>query len=116
MSKSGLALEADYPYKAKDGLCSSTHAKPAASISGFKNIKPNDAGALMQAVATQGPIAISAAAKTWGFYFGGIFDGSLGAHCDVDIDHAVQLVGYGTDTIKGVQKHYWLVRNSWGAK
>ena len=109
-------MEADYPYKAKDGSCSASRVKPAASISGFKNIKPNDATALMEAVANQGPIAISAAAKTWGFYFGGIFDGSLGEHCDVDIDHAVQLVGYGTDTVNGKQKHYWLVRNSWGPK
>ena len=28
-----------------------------------------------------------------------------------DIDHAVQLVGFGTDDVSGVD--YWLVRNSW---
>merc|ERR1712046_468258 len=36
-------------------------------------------------------------------------DGALG--CNMNVDHAVQLVGYGED--KGVM--YWLVRNSWGS-
>lgn len=37
-------------------------------------------------------------------------------NCGTDIDHAIQLVGYGTaDEIVGVTSDYWLVRNSWGA-
>mgnify|MGYP006192210421 CR=1 FL=1 len=39
-------------------------------------------------------------------YEGGVYDGS----CGTTIDHAVQLVGYGTDA----GTDYWLVRNSWG--
>jgi C1A family cysteine protease len=30
--------------------------------------------------------------------------------CGTDVDHAIQLVGYGTEGTKD----YWLVRNSWG--
>ena len=33
--------------------------------------------------------------------------------CGTSINHAVILVGYGTDL--ATQKDYWLVRNSWGA-
>merc|ERR1712232_29782 len=41
----------------------------------------------------------------WQLYGGGVL-----SKCDCDMDHAVQLVGYGTDG----GKDYWLVRNSWG--
>ena len=43
-----------------------------------------------------------------GGYESGVFDG-----CDitnVDLDHAVVVVGYGTDPTGG---DYWIVRNSW---
>ena len=32
--------------------------------------------------------------------------------CGTSINHAVVLIGYGTDLATG--KDYWLVRNSWG--
>jgi C1A family cysteine protease len=65
----------------------------------------------MNAVATQGPIAISVDAS-WGNYEEGVFTCSdyKSTLCGTSIDHAVQLVGYGTE--KG--QDYWLVRNSWG--
>ena len=68
---------------------------------------------MMQAVANDGPVSIAAAAQSWSFYGGGIFDGMGGNGCDVDVDHAIQLVGYGVDS--NSNKAYWLVRNSWGA-
>jgi C1A family cysteine protease len=45
-------------------------------------------------------------------YEKGVFSSKM---CGTDIDHAIQLVGYGTDTIAGINEDYWLVRNSWGA-
>ena len=39
-------------------------------------------------------------------YESGVYDG----HCGSTIDHAVVLVGYGTEN----GKDYYLVRNSWG--
>merc|ERR1740121_3619331 len=64
----------------------------------------------MNHLANVGPLSVAVAASSWSFYGGGVFDG-----CDYDknieINHAVQLVGYGTDASQG---DYWIIRNSWG--
>merc|ERR1712087_708789 len=105
----GLPLESDVPYRASDGHCDSS-VPIAATVSGYHELKPNDADDLMQTVANVGPVSISVAAATWGFYSHGIFDGAGGNGCDVEVDHAVQLVGYGVENGQA----YWTVRNSWG--
>lgn len=108
-AKHGITLESDYPYTGKDGKCQ--EFKPVANISSHVRLPANNYTALMNAVANIGPIAISAAAEPWQMYESGVFSNS----CNADVDHAIQLVGYGTN--KGVfgTKDYWLVRNSWGA-
>lgn len=104
----GLPLEADVPYTAKDGVCDPT-VRAAARVTGYHELKMNDADELMQAVANVGPVSISVAAAKWSFYSSGIFDGFLHQN-DYDVDHAVQLVGYGVEN----DVSYWIVRNSWG--
>ena len=64
---------------------------------------------MMKAIATVGPMAISVDAGKWHDYESGIFSG--GNKTDPELDHLVQLVGYGTDPESGGD--YWLVRNSW---
>jgi cathepsin L len=63
----------------------------------------------MQAVANIGPLAISVDASNFHNYESGIYQG-----CDynqnIDIDHAVVLVGYGSEN----GTDYWIIRNSWG--
>mmetsp|Transcript_86741 Transcript_86741/g.137630 ORF Transcript_86741/g.137630 Transcript_86741/m.137630 type:complete len:423 (-) Transcript_86741:102-1370(-) len=84
-------------------------AYPVASISGFVTNPTNDYLALMEALVTHGPQAVSVDASGWSPYQSGIAN-----FCDVaeniDIDHAVVLVGYGNGGSIG----YWTVRNSWG--
>ena len=77
----------------------------AAAIKGYVDLPTNNYTALMEAVASAGPIAISVDAS-WGGYEEGVYS----SECGTTIDHAVQLVGYGEE--KG--DLYWLVRNSWG--
>lgn len=111
----GIASEWTYPYISYNGTdyacrLNSSHFtfSPVAKLRSYVKLPTNDQNALMQAVATIGPIAISVDASAWSFYETGVFSG-----CNMkspDIDHAVQLVGYGTDSKLG---DYWIVRNSW---
>merc|ERR1712137_1132811 len=77
---------------------------------GFETLPHNDAAALMNHLATNGPLSASVAASDWSSYHGGVFDG-----CDYNgnmvVNHAVTLIGYGTDPAEG---DFWLVKNSWG--
>jgi len=106
----GIASEDDYPYTGSDGDCDETIAKTS-SISNFVVLPQNNYSALVAAVATVGPIAVTVAASPWSFYSSGVFTGCPKPNEDVDLNHGVQLVGYGTDAKDG---DYWLVRNSWG--
>jgi hypothetical protein len=54
-------------------------------------------------------IAIAASSSVFQFYTGGILSSTA---CGTAINHAVNLVGYGTDS-SGTP--FWIVRNSWGS-
>jgi len=108
---SGLSTEADYPYTAETGTCDTSKIKPAVINGGFVALHPNDYNQMVSATGI-GPVSISVAAGGlgWQFYSSGVFTGGLFG-CGFEVDHAVQMVGYGTDS--GTM--YWLVRNSWGS-
>jgi C1A family cysteine protease len=103
----GLCTEAAYPYTAKDGTCKRTSCAQSADsqIRTWNHVAQGDAG-LGAGVDLQ-PISIGIDADYWGSYTGGVFCGS----CGTARDHAMLVVGYGTDTT-GVP--YWKVKNSWG--
>jgi len=106
----GIATEWTYPYISYWGKNYQCQTQPPSytKIKSYVTLPANQQDPLMMAVATLGPIAISVDASSWKFYETGVFDG-----CNQtfpDIDHAVQLVGYGTDSNQG---NFWLVRNSW---
>jgi cathepsin L len=105
----GITTEKDYPYKGQDQKCKTASIKPVAGIKGYVRLPTNNYTMLMNAVATIGPIAISAAAEPWQLYSSGVFS----QNCGADVDHAIQTVGYGVVTKSNTT--YWIVRNSWGA-
>lgn len=110
---SGVCSEWVYPYLSYRGSNMKCHFSPirtpiAANISGLVKLPANQYSPLMNAVATLGPIAVSVDASAWSAYESGVFTGCNAT--SIDINHAVVLVGYGTDSKYG---DYWLVRNSW---
>lgn len=114
LKSSGVFQEYSLGYAAYGGIqgtCGSPApaGSPAARISGFTSLPQNNYTALMNAVATLGPISVSVAATPWHAYEEGVFAEPVADNNDVN--HAVVLVGYGEDAALG--KKYWLVRNSW---
>lgn len=80
------------------------------TITGWVKTTTNNLDAVMHAIVNKGPLAISVDASHWSGYSSGIAN-PCDMNGNIDIDHAVGLVGYGVDN----GKKYWLVRNSWGA-
>jgi len=109
----GITSEWMYPYTSYFGTnynChyNSTLTRPMLQLDSYVTLPENEYDPLMQAVANIGPIAVSIDASAWSAYETGVFDSCN--QTNPDIDHAVQLVGYGTDPDYG---DYYLVRNSW---
>ena len=106
----GMMSEADYVYTAQTQECKYDATKiTAAKPKSRTNVIKNNATDLMAAVAA-GPVSVALEADTlvFQFYTGGILNTNT---CGLELDHAVVVVGYGTDRTYGP---YYIVRNSWG--
>jgi C1A family cysteine protease len=106
-----VCTEDSYPYiKAQDACAQEACAAdiPMGAIVGFKDVPADDTKALMEAVAQQ-PVstAVQAGQSAFQMYKSGV----LTSDCTANVDHAVLIVGYGTED--GVD--YWKIKNSWGS-
>ncbi|KAJ6832038.1 senescence-specific cysteine protease SAG39-like [Iris pallida] len=79
------------------------------TIGGYEQVPANDEAALLKAVSMQPvSVAIDASSYALQLYAGGVFTG----YCGTELNHAVAVVGYGTES-DGTK--YWIVKNSWGS-
>jgi hypothetical protein len=101
----GVASEASYPYIAKDESCKSV-GKLAHNTGYVKVDKDEDQ--IAQALVKYGPLSIAVDATPFQSYSSGVMQNP--SCSKTKIDHAVNIVGYGTDKIQ-----YWKIRNSWSA-
>ena len=109
----GLTQEWNYPYTAYNGTtgqCKPNAGKSEITVTSYTKLPKNDQYAVMEALATVGPLAINVDASHWFEYESGVYSGCNFA-MNISIDHVVQLVGYDTDLDSGLD--YWIVRNSW---
>ncbi|CAL9691556.1 unnamed protein product [Knipowitschia caucasica] len=107
----GVDSEHSYPYEHQNGICRYSVQGKAAHCSDFRMLPSGDERMLASVVANVGPVAVAVNAGLLSFhlYKGGIYSDPK---CNPNsINHAVLIVGYGTD--KG--QDYWLVKNSWGS-
>ena len=103
--------EDSWPYTATDGTCTYSEADASSVIlDTYVCVEPQSPEGMKPAVALK-PVAISidAGSDVFHNYSGGVLDSD---ECGISTNHAVAIVGYGTDEASGLE--YWLVRNSWG--
>ncbi|KAJ6730993.1 CYSTEINE PROTEASE FAMILY C1-RELATED [Salix viminalis] len=108
INNNGIDTEEDYPYRAQDGTCKKEKLKRhAVTIDKYVDVPPNNEKQLLQAVAAQPvSVGICGSERAFQMYSKGIFTGP----CSTSLDHALLIVGYGSEN--GVD--YWIVKNSWG--
>jgi cathepsin L len=113
MINNGQCSESSYPYTSgvtkTAGPCQKCTSADV-KFSTCYDVTPNDQLALKAAVAKQ-PVVIAIEADTRYFqsYSSGILTDAIS--CGTNLDHAVEIVAFGTEN--GID--YWKVRNSWGS-
>lgn len=110
-----MSSEFDYPYESyagKNFQCRADGKIFIANVTGYVRLPENDQEATLEALTSIGPLAVSMDASAWYLYDSGVFTSCPGDGEDVDIDHALEMVGFGTDADSGLS--YWTIRNSWG--
>jgi len=136
IEKGGLPSEEAYPYCSGKGECypcmlgpvdlcgppplscnrtieleQCPSMKPVASISNWEYVSQNE-DEIQSILYSKGPLSVLLDATGLQRYKGGIYASKI---CSSnDLDHAVVLVGYGTDSDSGLD--YWIVKNSWGTR
>lgn len=119
LSKNGLVDAANYPYTAIEETCKANIPKLPQKITSFTHYDLNgDENLLKNVLAAVGPVVVSmyVVPGTFMHYESGIYwDETCPNQCQ-KVNHAMLLVGYGTDTETYSEPlDYWLFKNSFGA-
>ncbi|CAG4943400.1 unnamed protein product [Colias eurytheme] len=109
--ENGAMSEEDYPYKAKNGKCKYDKTKVLVTVQGCRSVQlDDDEEKLKKFLHEHGPATVGVDASALFGYKSGIVSNS---QCKSDgVNHAVLLVGYGTEN--GIP--FWIIKNSWGKK
>ncbi|CAD5205990.1 unnamed protein product [Bursaphelenchus okinawaensis] len=105
----GLVTEEDYPYTARGGACKLEGKQFAAYINDSLQLPENE-DKIKEYLAKSGPISVGINANPLQFYYGGIHHPAKFFCNPKGMNHAVLLVGYGSEN----GKPFWIVKNSWG--
>ena len=110
--KNGVTFEKDYPLGNGIMPCLRKNRDRKRKIEGYQLLLPGDEENLKLAVALIGLVSVSMkATENFMFYREGVFYDPACAESLDEVNHAVLLVGYGTDPT-GVD--FWIIQNSFG--
>lgn len=107
IERGGISLESDYPYSATDGQCALINGLDKVHITSYSYLNTSSEQDLLSLVGSR-PVsaAIIADGIDFQLYSGGIFSGD----CGLMVDHAIAVIGFGSDT----EGDFWIIKNSWG--
>ena len=120
-SNGGIMYDSDYPYVGSEQTCKSDKTKYADfKVTGYKKLGSTwstwscvDEDEIKEFLYETGPLAVALNADYLSSYTGGIVDYTSSKCPYSGINHAVTMVGYGTDASSSMD--YWIVKNSWGS-
>lgn len=104
----GIMASADYPYIARDSTCKLRQEKIVTHVTGSAVLPHGNENLLRLALALAGPlpVAIDAGGRSFHSYKSGVYNDGTCRNTARALNHAVLLVGYGTDKAGG---DYWIV-------
>lgn len=110
----GIDDSKSYPYKAEQDECKFDKSKVVFNDKNYVILEMYNEDLLKKTVATFGPVSvlIDATQQSFFHYSSGVYKEEACQSDPRHLDHAVLVVGYGTDKEAG---DYWIVKNSWGA-
>jgi len=113
ISWKGLNTEKEYPYTANTDKCTKKTADAVSPITNYTCISgPKYANETEMAafLVANGPLSIAMDAGILQSYTSGIIKPAAGDCSTTSLDHAINIVGYGTEG----STDFWIIRNSWG--
>ena len=112
----GIDNERFYPYEMRSAgkdNCRFDESKIATRTVRSFNVTENDEESIRHIVATVGPVSVAfEVVDDFMLYSNGVYSSDKCRDSVKDVNHAVLVVGYGTDPVDGP---YWIVKNSWGS-
>lgn len=109
---SGLEPSEDYPYFGFAMPCAMNASYEVAKVTGYVNISQNESD-IAQNLYTSGPLSTAVNGDWLQFYKKGVVSPVICAKNK--LNHAVALVGFGSEEDKGKEVDYWIAKNSWGS-
>ena len=107
----GLQLTSSYgPYAGRKKTCTFNAAKAVVKVKGYVNVSTVET-TIRDYLYANGPLPVAINAKPLQTYRSGILNLNAASCSPTILNHAVVIVGYGTEN--GVD--YWILKNSWGS-
>jgi C1A family cysteine protease len=106
----GVVAESSLPYATTQFNCNVNYMTPVVHVTDWATAGTQDEERIKKMLYNYGPLSVAINAKYLQYYRGGIIDVSSTNCNPYNLNHAVNLVGWGVED----GKDFWIVRNTWG--